>query len=521
MRLRSGQKKWIMIAVSVVGLGLILLIANEEAGDASLVSGTMASRASISLEIIEAAWSEGTGDESNHGYLDDSFRVLINGINQTNERRQDQLALYFSRDENFSQEEDCLIDQRAIVVEPSGVASVQFNSRARLIDCLDAGPWYAAVYSSAGGWSTLDTVYHIESGEAEVEIESLPSDVAPRGTMDLTLRVHRPVTETGFDGLYDFPVDIWLQQGETLCLIEADAISLARDAIVESTRSWKAAQVNITINLRDAKAVDPTSLTQIPFSLNGSLYAVRECADCTPPKLEGRCRLAEGPLKVTAGPTISGFHVVQETFHHAPPVVVEPGSFQVSVRSGQVLQVTRTAYNPSVRPISWSSTSVDEYDWLIGMKDQSLPPRKPSMIGFTISAVDLEPRVYTTSVSITTSDFYGTEIVLDVEVTVLPALDTVSEAVDESELPSTISLGNYPNPFNPTTTIQFELPQREQISLVVYDITGRQIRVLHDGELSAGSHEIRFDANDLPSGTYLYRLTTPTESKTGKMILVK
>ena len=98
-------------------------------------------------------------------------------------------------------------------------------------------------------------------------------------------------------------------------------------------------------------------------------------------------------------------------------------------------------------------------------------------------------------------------------------LDELSVATD---VPSEYVLeGNYPNPFNPETTIRFSVPESAQVRLVVHDVLGRQVRVLVDGTRVAGTHEVVFDASDLPSGTYLVRLTTPQGSFVQMMQLVK
>ncbi|MFK7846020.1 MAG: DUF4397 domain-containing protein [Rhodothermales bacterium] len=80
---------------------------------------------------------------------------------------------------------------------------------------------------------------------------------------------------------------------------------------------------------------------------------------------------------------------------------------------------------------------------------------------------------------------------------------------------------NYPNPFNPTTTIAFTLPEQAQVQLFVYDMLGRQVSTLVNGSLNAGKNEVVFDAVGLPTGTYLYRLVTPQGTFTKKMLLVK
>ncbi|MFT7553254.1 MAG: hypothetical protein ACI9BV_003586 [Rhodothermales bacterium] len=90
------------------------------------------------------------------------------------------------------------------------------------------------------------------------------------------------------------------------------------------------------------------------------------------------------------------------------------------------------------------------------------------------------------------------------------------------DLPTEFALeGNYPNPFNPTTTIRFALPETAAVSLVVFDLMGRQVQQLIAGTIQAGRHEAKFDARTLPSGTYLYRLSTPVGAFTGRMMLVK
>ncbi len=79
----------------------------------------------------------------------------------------------------------------------------------------------------------------------------------------------------------------------------------------------------------------------------------------------------------------------------------------------------------------------------------------------------------------------------------------------------------YPNPFNPQTTIRFSVPESAQVRLAVYDVLGRQVRVLIDGTREAGTHEVVFEAGDLPSGTYLVRLVTPAGSFVQTMQLMK
>ena len=90
------------------------------------------------------------------------------------------------------------------------------------------------------------------------------------------------------------------------------------------------------------------------------------------------------------------------------------------------------------------------------------------------------------------------------------------------EIPTAFELGqNYPNPFNPSTQIEFSLPETGEVHIAVYDALGRQVRALVDGTLSSGSHLVTFEAADLPSGVYFYRLETAQQSLTKSMILMK
>lgn len=80
---------------------------------------------------------------------------------------------------------------------------------------------------------------------------------------------------------------------------------------------------------------------------------------------------------------------------------------------------------------------------------------------------------------------------------------------------------NFPNPFNTSTTIFFELPRRLPITLRVFDLLGRHIQVLINGELSAGIHKKTIDATELPSGVYFYELSASGFRSVSKMVLVK
>ena len=103
-----------------------------------------------------------------------------------------------------------------------------------------------------------------------------------------------------------------------------------------------------------------------------------------------------------------------------------------------------------------------------------------------------------------------------------PRSVTSAESAESEELPAEVMLlGNYPNPFNPETTIRYALPERSPVRLSVYDLAGREVAALVDGVQPAGEHAARFDGSDLPSGSYVYRLQVGEEVETRTMTLVK
>ncbi|MGF1671287.1 MAG: T9SS type A sorting domain-containing protein, partial [Balneolaceae bacterium] len=108
------------------------------------------------------------------------------------------------------------------------------------------------------------------------------------------------------------------------------------------------------------------------------------------------------------------------------------------------------------------------------------------------------------------------------ELGILGSIFTDLEDEVAFERPTQIRLEqNFPNPFNPSTVIRFQLPESQNVTLKVYDITGRLVTTLVDGVRSAGTNEIRFDASNLSSGVYLYRLQSNSVSLTRSLTLIK
>lgn len=99
---------------------------------------------------------------------------------------------------------------------------------------------------------------------------------------------------------------------------------------------------------------------------------------------------------------------------------------------------------------------------------------------------------------------------------------TLVDSEDDTALPEQFTLqGNYPNPFNPATRIAFEMPTSQRVEVAIYDVMGRHVETLVNGVLQAGRHEVTWEAESRPSGTYFYRVTAGSLTKMRQMLLLK
>lgn len=104
----------------------------------------------------------------------------------------------------------------------------------------------------------------------------------------------------------------------------------------------------------------------------------------------------------------------------------------------------------------------------------------------------------------------------------LPYIDLTSVTQQNSEVPSAFMLAqNYPNPFNPVTKIVYSIPSAGNVDLRVYDIMGREVEVIQSGYQNAGNYEALFNAENLASGVYTYRIISGNYIETRKMMLTK
>ncbi|MEO8513522.1 MAG: choice-of-anchor J domain-containing protein [Ignavibacteria bacterium] len=114
------------------------------------------------------------------------------------------------------------------------------------------------------------------------------------------------------------------------------------------------------------------------------------------------------------------------------------------------------------------------------------------------------------------SDYIGVDLVR------VLGPSTVGITPINNQVPSAYSLKqNYPNPFNPTTNINFSIPVSGMVKLSVFDMSGKEVATIVNGDVAAGNYAVNYNASQLSSGVYFYKLTSANFTDTKKMMLVK
>lgn len=142
-------------------------------------------------------------------------------------------------------------------------------------------------------------------------------------------------------------------------------------------------------------------------------------------------------------------------------------------------------------------------------------PGAPGIGGDVTQPIDGRTQFYTST--------QGWTPLPNVDLMVRAIVSQGTSAAEEPEgLPGSVALlQNYPNPFNPVTLIRYELPERGRVSLRVYDLLGREVAALVDGEAAAGRYTATFDGAGHASGVYFYRLTAGGFTETRAMVLTR
>ncbi|GJQ61457.1 MAG: hypothetical protein SCALA702_05100 [Melioribacteraceae bacterium] len=143
-----------------------------------------------------------------------------------------------------------------------------------------------------------------------------------------------------------------------------------------------------------------------------------------------------------------------------------------------------------------------------------------------LSSVEFPIRVSAAGSDVKLSDPFGgrfvNSLVRDGESVTIDNENISSLVVSSVEIPANFALEqNYPNPFNPATTIKFSLPEKQNVTITIYNALGEQVRNIISGEFDAGYHTVNFNAADLSSGVYIYRINAGNFSDVKKMMLLK
>jgi 5'-nucleotidase len=206
-------------------------------------------------------------------------------------------------------------------------------------------------------------------------------------------------------------------------------------------------------------------------------------------------------------------------------VVLEKCLANIDVNDEFFPQVSgmKYSYNPEHAPGS-------RINWIL-VNDQPLDPVKrysvtTNELALTLLTTFLEINVSNIAVLDTVSEYQALADYVSRHSTISPSaggrISRVAVKTSGILSPNHFSLGqNFPNPFNPATTISFELPVQSHATLKVYDILGKEVATLVDENLPAGSYNAVFNAQQCASGIYFYRLTTENFCQTKKMSLLR
>jgi hypothetical protein len=192
---------------------------------------------------------------------------------------------------------------------------------------------------------------------------------------------------------------------------------------------------------------------------------------------------------------------------------------------GQPIEITYFLYNPSSEPVDLElpcsnpfTYSIDEVWFHSGCWTVVLPLTIQPYSSFTASDT------HTEAVSIGSHCICGNFLDLNSPYVYINVVQTNTDLFELSA--NDFSLSNYPNPFNPSTTIQFEIAEAREVALEIYNIKGQKVKTLVNENLQAGKHEIVWNGKDeknqsVASGIYHYKLRTGKYIAHRKMILMK
>ena len=190
---------------------------------------------------------------------------------------------------------------------------------------------------------------------------------------------------------------------------------------------------------------------------------------------------------------------------------------ELLLEKGITYHISFEGYAESIRQINVFTAMILEPWTIYGYQPVKLNTTKQThTFSFTMNEATNKNARLAFDVGSSTTDVYLDNIVLKEVIT------SVKELSNENKIPDSFILyQNYPNPFNPITTIVYGIPEDASVVLKIYNVLGSEVMNFAEGHKTTGYHKVSFDASDLPSGIYFYRLQAGSFIETKKMILMK
>jgi len=208
---------------------------------------------------------------------------------------------------------------------------------------------------------------------------------------------------------------------------------------------------------------------------------------------------------------ISSVHADTVPAFSVNPSSIDFGTLFVSTTMTETLTVTNT----SSKALFITSVTVDSGDFAVSPSSATIDPfgSWDFYVTFTPTGAGVQNgNVVFVHNGSTSPDLVG-----------LTGDGTLTSVEESNPLPRKFALrGNYPNPFNPTTSIVFDIPQHTTVSITIYNALGAEVaEVLRNEAYDPGTHEVTFNGVNMASGIYFYRLRTPEFTSVKKMVLLK
>jgi len=204
-----------------------------------------------------------------------------------------------------------------------------------------------------------------------------------------------------------------------------------------------------------------------------------------------------------------------------PKLVIAPLVVAVTMESPEVTTAPGYLFNMGGDDLSWAAS--ESADWLaLSPPSGSTPTGSYQPLDLTFDATDLLDGVYTATIAVNSTD--PVNPVMNFQASLTLTTDISHSPADQ---PRALAIhGAAPNPFNPMTVVRFSVPSRQHVTLGMYDIRGRLVRTVIDGELASGLHSIPWDGRDdqgrgVASGTYFARLLGGGQVSVKSLMLVR